>query len=323
MITGKHWFLPCLLICASILAAGCQEDGEERSTDGMQRYDSAMPLTIALDGSLQNGAWSPEAGSIVFTRFRDGYNQGPADIYTYTPESEMLHLLVSDGSANVNLPGSSWSRVAEAIVFSSSRGRHDEIYFIDDAGSPGDEEAITGRDNYMAYEPSFSPDGQWVVFESHPVDVETQGVITKYRLDHTVAYQALTDPAEDCRQPNWSPMGDMISYQRLAGGQWDIWVMNADGTGKRQVTTGPGDKTDASFSPDGQWIIYSSDQDIEYANLFVIPAQGGETIRVTDYDGYDGAPSWGSDGRIVFESYAGDPDDSAGTTLWVIDAPRL
>jgi TolB protein len=97
--------------------------------------------------------------------------------------------------------------------------------------------------------------------------------------------------------------------------------MSADGTGRRRVTTGAGDKTDASFSPDGQWIVYSSDQGIEYASLFVIPAQGGEAIRVTDYDGYDGAPSWSGDGRIVFESCPGDPDGSAGTTLWVIDAP--
>ena len=54
-----------------------------------------------------------------------------------------------------------------------------------------------------------------------------------------------------------------------------------------------------SFSPDGHWIVYSSDEGIEHANLFVVPVQGGEAIRVTDYDGYDGVPSWSVDGDIV------------------------
>ena len=315
----------CWLRLFAVLAviAGCSGSGDNAPGNTNGRGDGAAPFGIALDGSLQNGAWSPDSDTVVLTRFRDGYNEGAADIYTCSVETKTLRLLVSDGSANVNLPGSCWSRAAGAIVFSSARDPHDEIFMINPAGSPGDEVRITGRDAFMAYEPSFSPDGQWIVFESHPVDVETQGVIMRHRLDGTVAYQALTGAAEDCRQPNWAPAGDMILYQKLTGGQWDVWIMNSDGTGKRQVTAGPGDKTDASFSPDGEWIVFSSDQAGRTANLYVSSIHGGAAIRVTDYDGYDGAPSWSSDWRIVFESCAGDPDGSAGTTLWVINTPDL
>ena len=85
-----------------------------------------------------------------------------------------------------------------------------------------------------------------------------------------------------------------------------------------------GDKTDASFSPDGQWIVYSSDATLTYANLYILPITGGSPTRVTYYSGYDGAPSWSPDGSsISFESYPGDPDGSAGTTLWVIAAPEV
>jgi TolB protein len=114
-------------------------------------------------------------------------------------------------------------------------------------------------------------------------------------------------------------------YQSFADGQWDLWVMNADGTNPRRVTGGAGNKTDASFSPDGQWIVYSfEDTDEDAVNLYVISTQGGQAIRVTNFEGYDGAPSWSPDGRqIVFESSPSDPDDSEGTTLWVIAAPSL
>ena len=176
----------------------------------------------------------------------------------------------------------------------------------------------------MAYEPSLSPDGQWLVFESHVLDVEDNGVLTLYKIDGTQPYQTLTDPTEDCRQPNWSPVGDKILYQKFADGQWDIWTMNTDGTNHAKITSGVGDKTDASFSPDGQWIVYSSGElRPEHANLFVISASGGESAQITFFDGYDGAPSWSPDGgRIAFESFPGDPDGSSGTTLWVIDVPN-
>lgn len=305
-----------------LLAVGCDDDGEPIDET---RRDSARQIPIELAGSLQNAAWSPDGEAIVFTRFSRGYNEEPADLYIAEVGDGSLTELVSDGSGNVNLPGSAWNAVTEQIVFSSSREPHDEIYLIEDGGSPGDEQRITFRDDFMAYEPSFSPDGDWVVFESHLLDQEDNGVIMRTRVDGTEAPQALTRADDDCRQPNWAPAGDLILYQRQAGGSWDIWVMNADGSDPRQVTDGPGDKTDASFSPDGQWIVYSSDEDeLDLANIFIIPVSGGESTRVTDWDGYDGAPSWSPDGsRIVFESHAGDPDDSSGTTLWVIDAPDV
>jgi TolB protein len=291
----------------------------------VQRDDGARRVEISLDGSLQNPAWSPGSDSLLFTRFRDGYNAEPADLFLIELHSSDLRSLVSDGSGNINLPGSSWNRITETIVFSSSREPHDEIYLIDDNGDTGDEVKVTDRSNLVAYEPSLSPDGQWIVFESHVLDVEDNGILVLYNVDGTMPYQNLTDPGEDCRQPNWSPIGDKILYQKFDGGQWDIWIMNVEGTNHQKITGGSGDKTDASFSPNGQWIVYSSSQSgLEFANLFIIPVLGGNAIQITHYEGYDGAPSWSPDGdQIAFESYAGDPDNSSGTTLWVIDVPEL
>lgn len=292
---------------------------------GIQREDGAYSVSISLDGSLQNPAWSPDSNSLVFTRFTDGYNSEPADLFVVDLGSLSIRTLIADGSGNVNLPGSTWNALTQKIVFSSSREPHDEIYLVADSGGPGDEIKITNRANLVAYEPSFSPDGLWIVFESHELDVEDNGMLVKYKIDGSMPYQDLTDPQDDARQPNWSPSGDKILYQKFSDEQWDIWTMNSDGTDHQQVTSGPGDKTDASFSADGEWIVYSSDQSgLEFANLFITSVQGGNAIRITQYEGYDGAPSWSPDGkRVAFESYPGDPDDTSGTTLWIIDVPAL
>lgn len=296
---------------------------EVRAIENLNRNDGAYQIQISEYGSLQNSAWSPDEKSILFTRFRNAYNEEPADLFIFNLQNGIIKSLVADGSGNINLPGSSWNAKTNKIVFTSTCDPHDEIFIIERNGNPGDENRITNCQNEVAYEPTLSPDGQWIVFESHILDVEENGIVIKYEIDGSSGYQELTSPNEDCRQPNWSPAGDLILYQKLFNGQWDIWVMETDGTNRRKVTIGTGDKTDAAFSPDGKWIVYSSDEgEIEFANLFVISVSGGSTERITNFDGYDGAPSWSPNGdKISFESYPGDPDESQGTTLWVLDLP--
>lgn len=311
----------CLFLVA--LMAGCPPDDGPVET---MRTDGAMAVQIMTGGSHQNPAWSPSGDLLLFTRFKTGYNQEPADLLVVSVDTGNLATLVSDGSGNVNVPGSSWNAATGQIAFTSSRDPFDdEVYIIEENGGPGDEVLVTNRETLVIFEPTFSPDGQWLVFETHVLDEEDFGVIEKYKVDGGSAYITLSNPNDDCKEPNWSPTGEAIVYQRFANGRWDIWLMDTDGQNRRQVTSGAGNKTDASFSPDGQWIVYSSEEaSLDYANIFVVPVSGGDSVRVTNYDGYDGAPSWSPDGtEIAFESYPGDPDDSPGTTIWIIEAPDI
>ncbi|MCX6334681.1 MAG: hypothetical protein NT092_10315 [Bacteroidia bacterium] len=60
--------------------------------------------------------------------------------------------------------------------------------------------------------------------------------------------------------------------------------------------------------------------DLEFANIYKVLIEGGSPERLTNYEGYDGAPSVSSDGnKLVFESYGGDPDDSDGTCIWITE----
>jgi TolB protein len=282
-------------------------------------------VTIPAEGSLQNPAWSPSGDRLLFTRWQNGYNTGPADIMIFDFTTRLATTLVSDGSDNVNLPGSVWNGATRFITFSSSRDPHDEIFLIADDGQPGEEIQITDRSGTVAYEPSLSPDGLWVVFESHPLDIEDHGVITVFAVDGSEPYRALTESEEDCRQPNWSPAGDAIVFQCLQDGQWDLWRIDPDGSDRRRITSGAGDKTDASFSPDGRWVVFSADSlDSDGADIYLLRDGGGDPARVTDLSGYAGAPSWSPDGRsIVFEFSSTDPDDSPGTTIWIVATPPV
>jgi len=308
-----------LLLALTLFSCNRDNDIDEDEPISEQRNDNAVVLDISLSGSLQNPAFSPDNHSIIFTRFINGYNKEPAEIYKYDLNTKQLILLVSDGSANVNLPGSSWNH--GKIVFSSSREPHDEIYMISENGQAGDEIRITNRTNRIAYEPTLSPDGEWVVFESHILDVEGDGMIIKYKMDGTSAYIELSNANDDCRQPNWSPNNNKILYQRLLNGQWNIWTMDTDGTNKTQLTSNIGNCTDACFSADGQYVVFSSDYQVNIANIYRISIDGTNPIRLSNYNGYDGAVSISNDAsKLVFESRNGDPDESSGTKILMLNA---
>lgn len=309
-----------LLLLFAVSIFSCQDNSDDTTEiiQPVDRNDNGITLNIDLSGSLQNAAFSPNGESIIFTRFINGYNLEPSELYIFNIESEQLSLLISDGSGNINLPGSSW--LNDKIVFASSREPHDEIFMIDENGESGDEIKITNRENKVAYEPTLSPDDAWTVFESHILDVEENGIITKYKIDGSSDYIELTDPNNDCRQPNWSPNGDKILYQRLNNNQWDIWIMNTDGSNVFKVTSGEGDKTDASFTADGQFIIYSTDFELDIANIYKIAITGGEATRLSNFSGYDGAPSISPKGnQLIFESVQGEPDNSSGTKLVLLN----
>ena len=291
------------------------------------RPDGAELVYIPEEpASAQNPLYGPNSTRLAFTLFHEGYNDGPAGIFLLTPESPPSPLIDEPGQDCVNLPGSAWNAPTDRIAFSSDRAGREEIWTIRPDGTDLTRVTEHSEDLYFI-EPSFSPDGEWIVFEADQgvPDDRQQGSIWKVRSDGSDLTVLTDGPAggTDDRQPNWSPFGDRILFQRRTPGSedWNLFTMAAGGSDIRQVTTWAGSDTDASWSYDGAWIVYSSDHGgLERPSVFVIQADGGEPLRVTsDPSAADGAPCWSPDGNwIAFESHE---DDAHPASLWRIAAP--
>jgi len=89
----------------------------------------------------------------------------------------------------------------------------------------------------------------------------------------------------------------------LPGNAYRLVVMNADGSGRKDL--GDGDPGTASWSPDGKRIVFESDRDANH-EIYVMDADGTNQTRLTTSPGRDANPAWSPDGRrIVFSSSRG------------------
>ncbi|MEK7311763.1 MAG: endo alpha-1,4 polygalactosaminidase [Chloroflexota bacterium] len=345
----KRLFLPLAFLLIATIACTLQQSGRGTQqalpvptaisppviasptlTAATTRPDGAeLIFAPSAPASAQNPLFSPDGQAIVFTLFHDGYNVGPAGLYYFPSTDGSLVTLLDEVDHNsVNLPGSAWNAATNRIAFASDREDTDEIWTMNADGSDLFRVTHSG-DPLFAIEPSFSPDGQWIVFEvdTNATEDEQQGSIWKVCADGSELTQLTDGPGggTDDRQPNWSPAGDRVLFQRRIPGSedWNIYTMSPDGTDIKQVTDAPSSDTDASWSPDGRWIVYSSDYGgLAVPNLFIISAIGGTPIRVTRDDTHgDGAASWSPDGKwIAFESYPSGGEESPAS-LWRIAAP--
>ena len=99
-------------------------------------------------------------------------------------------------------------------------------------------------------------------------------------------------------EPAWSPDARRIAFASLRSGKSHIYVMRADGTGTRQLTSGPLGDDHPSWSPDGRRIVFARE-----GALFVVPSAGGRAKRVGRGPGQAADPHWSPDGRLIVYDY--------------------
>jgi Tol biopolymer transport system component/DNA-binding winged helix-turn-helix (wHTH) protein len=94
------------------------------------------------------------------------------------------------------------------------------------------------------------------------------------------------------------PDGRIVYSSIQSGGYSKAWIMNADGTRQKQLTT-TGSNNDTAFaaSPDGRFIVFSSDR-TGYLEIWRMNTDGGDLIQLTDIKGA-GGPSVSPDGGWV------------------------
>jgi WD40-like Beta Propeller Repeat len=97
----------------------------------------------------------------------------------------------------------------------------------------------------------------------------------------------------------YSPDGTKIAFMNNYDGDFEICVMNADGTGVKQLTKNSALDTFPSWSPDGTKIAFASNRDGDL-DIWVMNADGSDRTNITNDDpSSDDAPHWSPDGKWI------------------------
>jgi dipeptidyl aminopeptidase/acylaminoacyl peptidase len=107
-------------------------------------------------------------------------------------------------------------------------------------------------------DPQLSPDGRTVAFSVSVPDLPNN------RSAHSVWTVPLTGGAprklvDQADRPRWSPDGKRIFYTGTSGGSSQIWSMNPDGSGASQITRLSTEASGETVSPDGKYLVVTSD----------------------------------------------------------------
>jgi Tol biopolymer transport system component len=215
-----------------------------------------------------------------------------------------------------------WSPDGSQIVFRSHRDGDAEIYVMDADGSN-----LTNLTQYANddWSPAWSPDGTHIAFAS--MRPEGSGIWVM-NADGSDPHRVAT-PLGVNDYPTWSPDSQQIAWNCTMGkyleirgqGDFEICVVNADGTGLIQITDTPGTNKFPSWSADGTQLVFVSTRDgwptlPDYTppgydsenygdeELWLMNPDGSNQRKLLDNPRQDDSfPAWSRDGMIVFTRY--------------------
>jgi dipeptidyl aminopeptidase/acylaminoacyl peptidase len=99
----------------------------------------------------------------------------------------------------------------------------------------------------------------------------------------------------------WSPDGKQVSFTTDMSGRLNLWKVNASGGWPLQLTQSDDRQYSATWSPDGNWIVYQQDTGgNELWDLYAVPSNGGTPVNLTNTpDIREEGPLWSRDGKTV------------------------
>jgi TolB protein len=248
----------------------------------------------AMRGYLGGPIWSPDGTQIAFAGDSPRYGA-----YVMRADGGSLHRILT----NTSTLDLAWSPDGRRFVFAAypkNEGAQIWTVGVDGRGPVNLTKKASKHRQGNDYAPVWSPDGRRVAFERFS-DIATMSSAGGgfVRLTH----DRVSDGA-----PVWSPDGRQIAFLSMRGGccpnpgdgaSFDLYVMNADGTGLRRLTHDAQISNRPVWAPDSSALAYSAPASGGGSDIFVVNAATASVLDLTRTPTNESEPAWSPDGTQI------------------------
>jgi len=240
----------------SLFAAGCAQTKETPDviipTIPLESINTPLPV-IEYTGE----------GNIAFLSIEEN---GYAHIFAYQPK-DLPFTRITTGNWSDIFPALSPDHTQ--IAFASNRSGFWDLYVMNI--QTGEVMQVTNSPEYDSA-PSWSPDSQWLVFETYVDDNLEIAVVSVNDRTQPIVF-ITQDPASD-HSPVWAPGGRHVAFISSRSGDSDVWLANLDLAGADRYTnlsnTPLASENHPLWNDDGSQLLWSStSQTVGYSGLYV------------------------------------------------------
>jgi Tol biopolymer transport system component len=238
-----------------------------------------------------HAAWTHDGARIAFQTNRDGNN----DIYIMNANGSLQTPITVDRADDIE---PDWSGDGRQIVFSSNRDGAYQLHIISENGSePTVVAPVLADDRQANWSEPPKPVGDVILYSSSTLAADPN-LFTIDLPDLTKRQLASLEGTDSA--PAWSPDASKIAFASDASGEFEIYVINSDGSGEAQrLTDSTGKSMHPTWSPDGEKIAFESNRTKSW-DIWVMNADGSNDRNLTiDNRANYGNPAWSPNGNEI------------------------